>query len=119
MLILLGLLISAVLWIRDQYQYQVLDTYSCDERREYLIPRQNIIPQDGLELYAGGWIERGEIVISGLPSRDNEVLKFFRGTSVATITHAYIGEWYEPNINVVFEPSEGASCLIRVIYRYK
>jgi hypothetical protein len=116
---LLGLVTITIVWLIDQYQYQTLETYKCDERREYVIPRQNLIPQDMLELYVGGWIERGEVAISGLPFRNNEVLKFSRGSSVGTVSHAYIGEWYEPHINIVFEPSEGSSCLIRVIYKYK
>jgi hypothetical protein len=119
MIALFGLVMFVMLWVRNQYQYQTLDVYMCDERREQVIPRKDMIPHDMLELYVGGWIERGEVTISGLPSRENEVLKFSRGSSVGTISHAYIGEWYEPDINLVFEPSEGSSCLIRVIYRYK
>lgn len=75
--------------------------------------------QDMIELYVGGWIERGDVTISGLPSRERELLKFSRGTSVSTISHAYIGEWYEPNIKIVFEPAEGSSCLVKVIYKYR
>ena len=116
---LLGLVILILLWALNQYQYQTLDVYTCDERREYVIPRQNLLPQDMLELYVGGWIEKGEVAISGFPSRGNEALKFSRGDSVGTISHAYIGEYYEPDINILFQPSEGASCLIRVIYKYK
>ena len=116
---LLGVVIILLLWVLNQYQYKTLDTYSCDERREFVIPKQNLLPQDMIELYVGGWIERGEVEISGLPSRENKALKFYRGSSVGTISHAYIGEWYEPNIDILFQPSEGSSCLIRVIYKYK
>lgn len=116
---LLGSVIVLVLWVRDQYQYQALDAYSCKEIEEFVIPGQDLLPQDGLELYVGGWIERGEVTISGLPSRDNGTIRFSRGSSVSTISHAYIGEWYEPNISIMFEPSEASSCLIRVVYRYK
>lgn len=119
MIALLGLAIILLLLALNQYQYQTLDAYRCDERREYVITRQNLLPQDMIELYVGGWIERGKVAISGLPSRENEALVFSRGTSVGTISHAYIGEWYEPDIHIIFQPSEEASCLVRVIYKYK
>lgn len=54
MIALLGLVTITIVWLIDQYQYQTLVTYKCDERREYVIPRQNLIPQDMLELYVGG-----------------------------------------------------------------
>ncbi len=116
---LLGLLTIAALWLIDQYQFQTIEAYKCDERREYVIPRHNFLPQDMLELYVGGWIERGEVTISGLPSRNKEALKFSSGSSVGTVSHAYIGEWYEPHITIIFEPSDGSSCLIRIVYKYK
>lgn len=118
-IILLGLVIILALWALNQFQYQTLDAYRCDERREDVITKQNLLPPDMLELYVGGWIERGEVAISGLPSRENKALVFSRGSSVSTISHAYIGEWYEPNIKIIFQPSEGSSCLIRVIYKHK
>ena len=75
--------------------------------------------QDTLEFYVGGWLERGDVTISGLPSRGNKTLKFSHGASVSTISHAYIGEWYEPNIEIIFDPTEGSSCFSRVVYKFR
>lgn len=115
----LGVVLLALLWVLNLFQYRTLDAYKCDERKEYAIPRHNLLPQDMLEIYVGGWIEKGEVVISGFPSREHGILKFSRGATVGTVSHAYIGEWYEPETKIMFQPSEGSSCLIRVIYKYK
>lgn len=117
--VLLGAGIGITLWLMEQYQYKTLDSFSCDKRKELVIPRVNLLPQDMLELYVGGWIERGQVMISGLPSRERETLKFSRGSSVSTVSHAYIGEWYEPEINILFDPSQDSSCFIKVIYRHQ
>ena len=110
-------LVVVALWVSDRCRYQATEPYRCDGRKEVLIARQTLIPQDSLELYVGGWIEEGDVEISGLPSRDNATVKFSRGASVSTVSHAYIGEWDETTIRLVFEPTEGASCFIRVVYR--
>lgn len=116
---LLGLVLILVLWVKNQYQYKALAAYKCNKWGERVIPGPSAGFQDMMELYVGGWIERGEVTISGLPSRENEVLTFSRGLSVRTISHAYIGEWYGPDIRIVFEPAPESSCLIRVNYKYK
>ena len=115
----LGLVVVViVLWITNQYGYKTVAAYRCDKRGERVIHQPNIF-QDTLEFYVGGWIERGDVTISGLPSRENEMLKFSRSVSVTTISHAYIGEWYEPNIKIIFDPTEGSSCLIRMVYKFR
>jgi len=116
---LLSLPVFVVLWFINPYPYQALNDYRCNARSERVIPQPNLILQDMLELYVGGWIEKGDVTISGLPSRENSMLKFSSGASVRTISHAYIGEWYGPDVTVVFEPTEGASCLVRLVYRYR
>ena len=119
MTVSLGMVVVVIiLWITNQYRYKTVAAYRCDKRGERVIHQPNIL-QDTLELYVGGWIERGDVRISGLPSRGDETLKFSRGASVSTISHAYIGEWYEPDIKIVFKPTERASCLIRVVYKFR
>ena len=116
---LFGIVIALSLWAYDQFSYQTLGEFKCDAKREFLIPTSNLIPADMLELYVGGWIDRGTVTILGLPSRENEPLEFRRGDNVVgTISHAYIGEWYEAVTKIIFLPSDDASCLIRVIYKY-
>jgi len=35
------------------------------------------------------------------------------------ISFARMGEWYSPEFNVTFNPSAGASCRVRIVYRFR
>jgi hypothetical protein len=106
--------------------FQESAVYSCREAATWRQPPRwlatlggwNIIDQ--LEVYGGGWIERGQLTITSNTLREPLVVKAEEGSEArsANISFARMGEWYEPEFHLNFSPSAEASCYVRVIYRY-
>ena len=76
-----------------------------------------LIFADSLELYIVGGIDRGTVTISS--DAFYPPLAFSAGEQPTMIAHARMGEFYQSDVNVTFEPSEDARCWIRVIYRFR
>lgn len=72
---------------------------------------------DSLEVYVGGWIERGSVILGG--DVISEPLSFTAGERPTMISFARMGEWYRPDFNLTFKPSTGASCRVRIVYRFR
>jgi len=120
--IVAALLLVLLSW-RYVTDYRSAPRYSCNEPLTRIISHPYIpligdfVFTDSLEVYIGGWIERGTVMIDG--SIINSPLTFSAGKHPTPIQYARLGEWYENNFNLVFEPSEDASCLVRIVYRFR
>ena len=116
------LLTLLVVW---QYigSYRASSTYFCEESETVQITHPYIpligdfVFVDSLEVYLGGWIERGALTIHG--DVLDEAMTFTAGDRPTKISYARMGEWYDPDFQVVFEPTDTSSCLVRIVYRFR
>ncbi len=124
-LYLLAILLAIVAYWNYLFGYRSSDIYTCEEAKElrFSFPAgrfgTNILLVGHLEVYVGGWISRGSLELTGTPFRDKEPKHFSATDRVSTVSHAYIGEWYDPDFSVGLKPSEGANCAMKVIYRFE
>jgi hypothetical protein len=103
--------------------YRASSTYFCDgpETVQIAHPYIPLIGEfvfvDSLEVYLGGWIERGALTIHG--DILDEAMTFTAGERPTKISYARMGEWYSQDFQVVFEPTDMSSCLVRIVYRFR
>lgn len=103
--------------------YRTVPRYYCDEpatldiTHPYLPLVGDFVFTDSLEVYIGGWIERGALQVEG--DVIGGVHAFSAGQRPAMISHARLGEWYDEGFRLTFEPTQDASCLVRVVYRFR
>lgn len=71
----------------------------------------------GLETYIGGWIESGQVTITGIVL--DEPMTFSGEDGLRSISFARMGEWYDPNFQLNLSPARSTSCSIRVVYRFR
>jgi hypothetical protein len=104
--------------------YRSAPRYFCEAPLTRVVPHPYIpligdfVFTDSLEVYIGGWIERGTLEIEG-SILNKTPLTFSAGKRPTPIQHARLGEWYENNFQLVFKPSGDASCFVRVVYRFR
>jgi hypothetical protein len=105
------------------WDYRGSAPYGCNitESKRYHHPYFPLIGRflfvDSLEVYIGGWIERGKVTVSG--DIFHEPLQFEAGARPTMISFSRMGEWYRPEFDVTFRPSPRASCRIQIIYRFR
>ena len=107
------------------FAYRAADAYNCDGAFDLHVSHPYIpvigwiVFNESLEVYIGGWIDRGSVSISG-DIIDEPFLTTARGRPVSTeISYARMGEWYGEDFHVKFEPDDMASCHIEIIYRFR
>jgi hypothetical protein len=97
-------------------------TYACEEgARTISLPSSDGSGPYSGEYYMAGWVEWGELTITGFPALPEQPFHFAKG---ATISEARTGEWYD-DVVLHFEPSREAAsagpnsaCRVRIVYRY-
>jgi hypothetical protein len=118
------LLLSLAIVARDYVTgYRSSALYRCQELsaltfyHPYIPLVGRFMPIDSLEVYVGGWIERGTLTISG--DVLDQPLSFSATERTTTIAHARMGEWYQSNFTLTFKPEPVSSCRVRVVYRFR
>ena len=117
----LGLL--AAIWVQHHFtDYRSASLFRCDAAQQstftppYVPLVHSLIFTERLEVYIGGWIERGSLEIEG-DSVDG-VIEFTAGTRPTRISFARMGEWYQSDFTLSFTPTTDASCAVRIVYRF-
>lgn len=72
---------------------------------------------DSLEVYVGGWIERGTVTMTS--DITDQPISFSAAGPTRIVSHSRMGEWYTPDFAVTLEPEPGSSCRIRFVYRFR
>ncbi len=123
--IFLGVCLIGLSWWDYRNEYKSSQLYRCDGPRnsQYSFPVLPLLKQisivDGLEVYIGGWIERGSLTIkSDIFDIEIKEVTFVAGEKVTPVSYARIGEWYNEDFKMSFEPSPGASCAVRIVYKF-
>ena len=119
----LGVLVIFTLW-HYVFDYRVSSSYRCkaNETIEFSHPYWPVFADfiflDTLEVYIGGIVDRGELSISGTGIDGKLTYEGARlGTTIAH--YYYRSSWYEPTFSLTFQPTENASCSVKVIYRFR
>jgi hypothetical protein len=120
--VLLILFVSLSTW-NYLFGYRSSSLYQCGEPliATFTPPYVPLVGEflfvDSLEVYLGGWIESGRVTISGDILADP--ITFERGERITTISYAHMGEWYDSDFTLNFQPEDHTSCAVRVIYRFR
>ncbi|MEM9013788.1 MAG: hypothetical protein AAGB02_01655 [Pseudomonadota bacterium] len=103
--------------------YRKAATLNCSGPATVELRRGAYFLSDTLEVYVGGWIERGAVTMADAPMRRPQGVKNTRVYSakngVAEISHAYVGEHYDTKTAINFVPTDDASCRITILYRFR
>ncbi len=117
----LGLLVA--IWVQHHItDYRSASLFRCDAAQEstftppYVPLVDALIFTERLEVYVGGWIERGTLKIEG--DAVDGAVEFTAGTRPTRISFARMGEWYQPDFTLSFTPTTDASCAVRIVYRF-
>ncbi len=123
MFVLLVIYVSA--YIIDSALYKSTEILRCSKEQEITISRgswpviSNLDFTNGLEVYVGGWVETGNVTISSEVFDFAGEEKFSANGGLVEVSKARLGEWYTDTFTVNIKPSSDASCVVRVVYKFR
>jgi len=122
-LIATSLSLLLAIWMQHHLtDYRSASLFRCDAAQKstftppYVPLVDSLIFTERLEVYIGGWIERGTLEIEG--DAVDGAIEFIAGSRPTRISYARMGEWYQPDFTLSFIPTADASCAVRVVYRF-
>ncbi len=121
-LIATSLGLVAILTQHHITDYRSAPLFRCDAAKEskftppYVPLIDAFLFSERLEVYVGGWIERGTLHIEG--DALDEPIEVTAGPRPTRISYARMGEWYQSDFTLSFMPTTDASCAVRVVYRF-
>jgi hypothetical protein len=119
------LIIYIFAYLIDSTRYKSTELLRCSKQQKITISRaswpilSNYDFTNGLEVYIGGWLEAGNIVISGTLFRPDDKKAFSANTGLVEVSRARTGDWYKDNFTVSIKPDSQASCALKIIYKFR